>query len=136
MISRFMFALYVINIGVICIQDARAIVLLMFVKFVKKRIVKKADLSTPSLSPITTECDPVIAKQLFDSLPNLRSLHFEEQLLPDQWKELLEDNFTHLHTTDDNIFSPNKATSQPVNGIFLSFHTLCQLLNNNNCLPD
>ena len=80
------------------------------------------------MSPITTECDPVIAKELFDSLTNLRSLHFEEQLLPDQWKELLEDNFTHLHATDDNIFSPNKATSQPINGMFLSFHTLRQLL--------
>ena len=90
---------------------------------------KKDDLSTPSLSPITTQCDPVIASKLIESLPHLRSLDFEEQLLPEIWKELLKYQFTHLHETDHNIFSPNKVNLQPVNGLFLSSHTLHQLLN-------
>ena len=96
---------------------------------------KKDDLSTlslapttPSLSPITTQCDPVIVSKLHDSLPFLRSLDFEEQLLPNQWQELLIGEFTHLHPTDDNIFSPNKVDLQPVNGMFISSHTLHQLL--------
>ena len=80
---------------------------------------KKNDLSTPSLSPITTQCDPVIASKLIESLPHLRSLDFEKQLLPEIWKELLIYQFTHLHETDHNIFSPNKVNSQPVDGMFL-----------------
>ena len=36
--------------------------------------------------------------------------------------------FTHLHPNDRNIFSPNKVNLQPVNGMFLSSHTLHQLL--------
>ena len=43
--------------------------------------------------------------------------------------------FTHVHPKNDKIFSPNNVNSQPVNGIFLSSHTLRQLLNDDSQGP-
>ena len=38
------------------------------------------------MSPITTDCDPVIAKQLFDVIPNIRELKFEGEYTQTYWK--------------------------------------------------
>ena len=81
-----------------------------------------------AMSPITTHCDPVIARQLFDKLTNLRQLKFDYEASHTHWKECLADHFTHLHYTEDNLFSPNRASPNPVNGMFLSFDDVDKLL--------
>ena len=78
-----MFALNVTNPGVIFFLNARTIVFLKFCDVCGK----KDDSPTPSLSPITNQCDPSIASKLHNILPSLLSLDFEEQLEHDQWQE-------------------------------------------------
>ena len=86
-----------------------------------------------SNSPITSNCDPIIAKQLFQKATTIRELSFTLDNESDNESDLkifeqgLFDNFTHLHPTEDNLFSPNVATQSPVNGLFISFNSIMNL---------
>ena len=82
------------------------------------------------MSHITAHCDPLIAEQLFKILPNIRELNLGKECSSKHWKQILLDNFTHLHPTEDNLFSPNRASPKPVNGIFVSLDSLSKLLSN------
>ena len=116
-----------------------------FVKFVKKKVIKKKPAtqettsSSPpihkdieSKSPITANSDPTIAEKLLKIEPNIRELNFGQEYEPSLtiWKQNMVDNFTHLHPTEDNLFSPNVATKAPVNGLFISFNSIMNLFSN------
>ena len=64
--------------------------------------------------------------------PNLRELNFgtEYESNLTTWKQSIVDNFTHLHPTEDNLFSPNVATQAPVNGLFISCNSIMNLFSN------
>ena len=43
---------------------------------------------TPSLSPIATQCDPIIASKLHITLPSLLKLDSEGEIQHDEWKHV------------------------------------------------
>ena len=89
------------------------------------------DLPRPSISPITTKCDKLLAPEIHSLVPTLLDLEFDSNLNGNHWKNFVTMNFTHFHPEKHNIFSPNTINSKPVDGMFLSSHSLHQLLEDN-----
>ena len=86
------------------------------------------DMSPPLLSPITTQCAKDNALEIHSLVPSLIDLEFNLNSNVNQLKNHITKNFTHLHPEKHNIFSPNTVNSKPVDEMFLSSHSLHQLL--------
>ena len=95
--------------------------------------VKINDVALPSsLSPMTTLCSKKNALNLYNLILDLIEFKYTSPFDVTHWKSFVMVNFTHLHLIFHNIFSPNTINTEPVNGMFLSSHSLHQLLEDEN----
>ena len=82
-----------------------------------------------SISPITNECDPskiVLVHLAISSL--LEGVVINKELELNDYRDEFKRKLTHLDPKLHNIFSLNLATTEPVNGLFLSPHSVMTLL--------
>ena len=86
------------------------------------------DLPRPSLSPITTKCDNLLAPEVCSLVPPLLDLEFDSNLSVNHWKNLITINFTHLHPEKHKFPNQIQSNSKPVDSMFLLSHSLYQLL--------
>ena len=74
----------------------------------------------PSLSPITTQCDPVKEMFIHEAISVLIEGVHTKKIQLKEYKIYLERKLTHLNPKLHNIFSLNSINSKPVEGLFLS----------------
>ena len=81
------------------------------------------------ISPITTECNSSQQVRIHQAISKLLTgvrLDTDMELI--DYKRLLTKTITHLHPSTFNIFSLNHATTEPVNGLFLSAESVMSLV--------
>ena len=91
--------------------------------------VKTNDVALPSsLSPMTTFINKKHELNVYNFISELIEFKYNIAVNVTHWKDFVMGNFTHLDLIFHNIFSPNTINTKPVDGMFLSSHSLHQLL--------
>ena len=98
-------------------------------KQITKCNVPSENVSTPpSLSPITTQCDSVMASEIHDAISTFIIGTHTSNLELKHYKKYFNRTLTHLDPELHNVFSLNSINTKHVDGLFLSSHSLMKLL--------